>query len=391
MDLLEPTTPLDGTEEVVEIEEGEEVEEEEEEDRGQPDVRTSSLDKALPQPPVSPLPGHPPRPAHAPPPKPVNHDGLVVSNNGNIVFNSEGVVVGATLQALVDRITPADAFGDTKLASYFLLTFRLFASPVELVDAIVHRFQNPIDSGPSRDENAAAQSPALLSEIQRNHMADVVHLRVLNFVKEWTRGHWYPACDMEAIPKLQAFCKELAMSGNLKVVPTSKRILETLEELSVGSNGNGKGDLARMRYAGRLRDQQPNIPTPLSPTTPVSSSPFTETPRPEVNKSLLAQLKIRQYNNISILDFSPVEMARQLTLLESRLYCEVPPEEVIEVGMNGRKTPHVKALSTLSTTITGWVTDWILKEGFDLKKRVAVVKFFLKVGKVCGQSLSLPQ
>jgi hypothetical protein len=373
MNLLEPTTPLDGTEEVVEIDE--------EDEESEP--RSSSSEKALPQPPVSPLPGYPPRPPHAPPPKPANHDGLVVSNNGNIVFNSEGVVVGATLQALVDRITPADAFGDTKLASYFLLTFRLFASPVELVDAIIHRFNNPIDNGPSKADNAPIQSSASLSETQKNHMADRVHLRVLNFMKEWTKVHWYPARDIEALPKLQAFCMELATGENPRVVPIVKRMLQTFEELSEGSNGNGKGDVARMRSAGRLREQQANLPTTLSPTTPISSNPFTDIPRSEVNKSLLTQLKNRQYASVSILDFSPVEMARQLTLLESRLYCEVPPEEAIEIGMNGKKTPHVKALSTLSTAITGWVTDWILKEGFDLKKRIAVVKFFLKVGKVC--------
>ena len=380
MNMLEPTTPLDGTEEIVEIEEEE----------ADMDIRSPTEEKELPQPPVSPLPGHPPRPAHAPPPKPANHDGLVVSNNGNIVFNSEGVVVGATLQALVDRITPADAFGDTKLASYFLLTFRLFATPSELVDAIVHRFRNPIDNGPTNEEKSPMQSTASLSESQRSHMADVVHLRVLNFMKEWTRGHWYPARDLDALPKLVSFCKELAASGNPKVVPTAKRMIQTLEELSAGANAEN-ALVDRMRSAGRLRDQQANMASTLAtPTTPLSSNPLNDIPRPEIGKSVMSQLKSRQYTNVSLLDFSPAEMARQLTLLESRLYCQAPPEEVIESGMNGKKTPHVKALITLSTTITGWVTDWILKEGFDLKKRIAVVKFFLKVGKVCIFDLMNP-
>lgn len=374
MNLLEPTTPLDGTEEVVEIDEEE----------ADIVITSPTVEKDLPQPPVSPLPGHPPRPAHAPPPKPANHDGLVVSNNGNIVFNSEGVVVGGTLQALVDRITPADAFGDTKLASYFLLTFRLFATPVELVGAIIHRFHNPIDNGPSSDEKSPMQSSASLSDSQRSHMADVVHLRVLNFIKEWTRGHWYPARDMDALPKLVDFCKQLVAGGNPKVVPLAKRMLQTLDELSVGAGAKAENSLVdRMRSAGRLRDQPANLTSTLTtPTTPLSSNPLSDIPRPEVNKSLMNQLRSRQYGGVSLLDFSPVEMARQLTLLESRLYCQAPPEEVIESGMNGKKTPHVKALITLSTTITGWVTDWILKEGFDLKRRIAVVKFFLKVGKV---------
>ncbi|KIM28476.1 hypothetical protein M408DRAFT_329521 [Serendipita vermifera MAFF 305830] len=374
MNLLEPTTPLDGTEEVVELEEEEDAEVE---------VRSPTTEKDLPQPPSSPLPGHPPRPAHAPPPKPANHDGLVVSNNGNIVFNSDGVVVGATLQALIDRITPADTFADTKLASYFLLTFRLFATPSDLVDAIIHRFNNPTTSGPSIEDKSPIQTSATLSDAQKSHLADVVQIRVLNFLKEWTRGHWYPARDLDSVPKLVAFCKEIVSNGNPKAAPVAKRMLQTLNELSAGANAENTL-LDRMRSAGRLRDQQANLASSLTtPTTPISSTPIGDVPRPEVNRSLMSQLKTRQYTNVSLLDFSPVEMARQLTLLESRLYCQAPPEEVIESGMNGRKTPNVKALISLSTTITGWVTDWVLKEGYDLKKRIAVVKFFLKVGREC--------
>jgi hypothetical protein len=385
MNLLEPASPLDGNEEIVDSED-EIIEEEEPTESPTATKDTPETTSTTPQP------DQLPRPAHAPPPKPAHHDGFVVSSNGNIVFNSAGVVVGATLQALVDRITPADVLCDQQLASYFLLTFRLFATPEELVDAIIYRFKNPMDGTSMPDSADPMSSSASLSEDQKNKISDITHARVINLIKEWTRAHWYPARDVEALPKLIAFFKELASGASPKFTTTAKRMLTSLEEMMDKPKLDTKAGpfadaLDRMRSAGRLRDQQQAINAAaanasLTPTTPISANPTSDAPAPELSKSLLNKLKARQFASLSPTDFSPVEMARQFTLLECRLYCSVPPEEVLEIGMSGKKTPNVKAVSTLSTAITGWVTDLVLKEGLDVKKRVAIIKFFLKVGKV---------
>jgi hypothetical protein len=390
MNLVESSTPLDGTE-VVEI-----VEDDSEDEVT---LAPSISEKELPEPPRSaPLTAPPTR---APPPKPAHHDNLVVSNNGNIVFK-EGVLVGATLQALVDRMTPADVIGDTKLASHFLLTFRLFATPNDLVDAVIHRFNYPTDGVPTKNDDPISSSETL-SEAQRSRISNFVQLRVLNFVKDWTKTHWYPPHDQEALPKLLEFFRELVKGSNPMITSTAKRMLPSIEEMSarpdITSTNGSRTDtvrdrLDRMRSAVRLRDQKNALAmapmqSNLSPTTPLSTTPLTDIPRPELNKAVMNQLRARQFGNVSLLEFSPIEMARQLTLLESRLYCALPPEELIEIDIAGRRTPHVKALTTLSTTITGWVTDWILKEGLDVKKRVAYIKFFLKVGKVSARNVTL--
>ncbi|CAG8533206.1 1591_t:CDS:2, partial [Acaulospora colombiana] len=385
MNLLEPASPLDGNEEIVDSED-EIIEEEEEPAESPTDTKETPETTTM-----TPQPDQPPRPAHAPPPKPAHHDGFVVSSNGNIVFNSAGVVVGATLQALVDRITPSDVLCDQQLASYFLLTFRLFATPEELVDAIIYRFKNPMNGTQMPD---SADPMVAVSDDQRNKTSDIIHARVINLIKEWTRAHWYPARDIEALPKLIEFFKELASGASPKLTSTAKRMLTSLEEMMAKPKLDAKAgpfadSLDRMRSAGRLRDQQQALNaaaanTTLPPTTPISANPASDaTPAPELSKSLLNKLKAKQFASLSPTDFSPIEMARQLTLLECRLYCSVPPEEVLEIGMSGKKTPNVKALSTLSTAITGWVTDLVLKEGLDVKKRVAIIKFFLKVGKEC--------
>jgi hypothetical protein len=64
------------------------------------------------------------------------------------------------------------------------------------------------------------------------------------------------------------------------------------------------------------------------------------------------------------------------------LYCAIQPEEVLETGQEGSKPPvNVRAVSSLSTVITGWVAENILNE-HDIKKRTLLVKFFIKVADV---------
>ena len=106
-----------------------------------------------------------------------------------------------------------------------------------------------------------------------------------------------------------------------------------------------------------------------------------------MTKALLTQLRARGFSIISPLDFDALELARQLTIMESRLYCAITAEEVLEAGKEAPRgattpNPNVKAVTSLSTSITGWVAETILGET-DAKKRTALVKFFIKLADVC--------
>jgi len=125
----------------------------------------------------------------------------------------------------------------------------------------------------------------------------------------------------------------------------------------------------------RMRDPGMSINPP--------SAPPSEIPRPSMTKTLLAALRSKNFSSISITDFDALELARQLTIMECDLYCAIQPEEVLETGQEGAKPPvNVRAVSTLSTVITGWVAESILNEP-DIKKRQALIKFFIKVADRC--------
>ena len=284
-----------------------------------------------------------------------------------LIFDPEGNILAASFEALIERLTHPDERPDLQLMTHFLLTFRVFATSVQLADALVERWAHVC---PPEESRSANFNPRVW-DIQTLS----IRARVVNFITEWTKIHWYPPTDMAALPKLLDF-----MQGETS--DPARRVVALLHKVSVPSSGlHGTSMEATKNKADRMNMlsafvQHMDPSAPLSPTAVT-----TEVPRPSMTKSLLNTLRAKTFLPIHPLDFDPVEMARQLTIMENRLYSEIPMQEVIE-KVDGRSVPHVKAVSDLSNAITGWITSHVLKEGLDSKKRAAIIKFFLKVYKV---------
>ncbi|KAG6918773.1 hypothetical protein DXG01_011964 [Tephrocybe rancida] len=272
----------------------------------------------------------------------------------DVAYNTDGHLVGATIDVLVEKITPHDNLVDAAFSAVFFLTFRLFSSPVELVDTIITRYNIQPPKGISEADIQFWQ--------QRKGVP--VRLRVSNFIKSWVEMYWRPGVDDPALPALTLFVRnELA----LYFPAPAQRILEliTLRRQTSDFTISPKGD--------RSRDPGMSI-------NPPSAILLTsEVPRPTMTKTLLVALRKKDYASITVTDFDALELARQLTIMECNLYCAIQPEEILEMGSEGAKSPvNVRAVSSLSTVITGWVAESILDEP-DLKKRTALVRFFIKV------------
>ena len=273
----------------------------------------------------------------------------------DVAYNSEGLLVGATMDVLVEKMTPHDSIVDPAFAAVFFLTFRLFSSPLELVDAVISRYNLMPPSGISNED----------IHLWQQKKGIPVRLRVSNFIKIWVELYWRPGVDDVALTPLTNFTREglaIFFQG------PAQRILDLLNMRRKSS------DLTISPQLGeRVRDPGMSINPPL----PLSSPG--DIPRPTMTKTLLAALRKRDFANIFVMDFDPLELARQMTIMEGHLYCQIQPEEVLESGQEGARPPlNVKAVSSLSTVITGWVAESILDEP-DLKKRTALVKFFVKV------------
>jgi len=187
-------------------------------------------------------------------------------------------------------------------------------------------------------------------------------------------------------------------------------------------NGFAGGGLNRMQSTDRLKAGKALVPfsslaTGSSSSSSSSSSPAIDAyspsaaaaasaPPPVVTKSLVANLRPALSGRRSLLssvtEIDALELARQLTIMESRVYCSIRADELLGAGNGGAgagsrsskhvseamRTPNVRKMSSLSTRLTGWITEAVLGEQ-DQKRRTGLLKYFIKLGEV-RLSPSLP-
>jgi len=276
----------------------------------------------------------------------------------DVIYNAEGMLMAASLDALVERMTPDAHIVDAQFSHVFFSTFRMFTTSVELVGALRTRYNLLAPPELDNDEKVA----------WKTQTQTPVRLRVINFIRTWLESQWRVDLDFAALDHLNAMVEET-------IAPTLGRPATKLIELinsrrAVGSPTSETGVDATAGASVLLMGNSPG------PST--VSSPVGDVPRPIVNRSLVAALRESQYPHVSPLDFDPLELARQLTIMESDLFCTLRPEDIFNLD---KPSDVVRQLIALSNALTTWVVESVLGEP-DSKRRAAVVKFFIKVGDV---------
>lgn len=356
--------------------------------------------------------GGTPSPTLSSGPRPASGDQSFVEPDygpNDIIFNSENQVTGATLSALVERMTPHDTTIDATFATAFFLCFRLFTTPMELLETLEARY----NMRPSAKVELDADEYTRWMEIK----VAPVRLRVFNFFKTWLEAHWNPPTDFVILDRLIDFIRtsmthslhrpgqrlaDLALkrqaagdspAGKQISFPTAatvklpsknhpaslKRMVSTDRVKSVGVNG---GATMSALSSGGMPSPLSEVPSMYAMGKTSSGGPA---PTPIVSKALLSQLRVTPLPRINIIEFDATELARQLTILESKIYCSIQPEELIGQEFSKKAgvscAVNVKSMSSLSTHITGWISECILGE-FDARKRTQLIKFFVKLGDV---------
>ena len=262
-----------------------------------------------------------------------------------LVYNREGQISGGTLPALIERLTTHDSTPDATFVSTFYLTFRLFATPSAFAQALIDRFQY------------IGESP---------HIAGPVRLRVYNVFKGWLESHWRNDCDSPALDLIVPFAKRKLQI----LLPTAGKRLATLASKVTATDGP-----LVPRLISSIGKTNTSIALYVPPDTPL--------PAPIITKSQLTALKNWKHGgaSVSILDFDPLELARQFTIKESQIFCSILPEELLAtewMKKSGSMAVNVRAMSRLSTDLTNLVTDYILQLE-DPKKRAVVIKQWVKI------------
>lgn len=294
----------------------------------------------------------------------------------DVAYNSEAHLVGATLEALVEMMTPHDQTVDAAFQVVFFSTFRLFTTPVELAHVSMARFNLPFPAGLSEADAGRW--------LQQKRVP--VRLRVSNFFRVWLESHWRPGEDEDVLDILQVFARDTIANVFAGQAQRIEDLIASRRAATQSPTSSPVSELHRLRESAAAA-------MPLSASVhgsgPPSAGAADAAPRVSMTRALLGQLKARNFSAIQVTDFDATELARQLTLMECARYCAVTAEEMLEGGISGgvkdRKgkalAPNVKAVSALSTAVTGWVSESVLGEQ-DVKRRVVLLKYFIKVADV---------
>ncbi|KAG6897763.1 hypothetical protein C0992_011432 [Termitomyces sp. T32_za158] len=198
-------------------------------------------------------------------------------NKKDFLIAHDNTVKGGTLPALVERLTAHDKV-DTSFNRAFLMTFKSFMTVDELVNLLFARFriEPPPDLKPSE------------LEIWKRHKQQLVQLRVLNtFITILKDDSILETEDLHILGRLKAFIS----SDKVSRIGAAKEVLVYIERLTRKDNTTPKA---------------------------VMRSP----PPPPIYPKTTKELKLT--------NIKPLELARQLTLMESNLYRKIKSLECMQ-------------------------------------------------------------
>ncbi|KAI9300068.1 ras guanine nucleotide exchange factor domain-containing protein [Cunninghamella echinulata] len=255
-----------------------------------------------------------------------------------IVFNMEGSVKGGTLDALVVRLTLHD-YLDMNFINTFLLTYRSFCSSMQLLKLLEERYNTKPPEGLNEQE----------LDIWMNKKLKLIRLRVFNVLKNWFE-QYYNEDDTVILDELDRFTKATIHS----TLPFSAEQLERLIKKRRESNCDG---LKKM-----VLTQPTILPQPIIP---------------------------RNRKKFKLLDVDTMELARQLTIMDFKLYSSIRPVECLNKAWSkdaeddhAQVAVNIRASIEYCNQVTSWVSDAILSQ-LEVKKRVALIKYWVQVAERC--------
>ncbi|KAJ1946506.1 hypothetical protein EC988_005539, partial [Linderina pennispora] len=135
-----------------------------------------------------------------------------------------------------------------------------------------------------------------------------------------------------------------------------------------------------------------SIGTRLSEGVPADKRPdhiSDPTPVPDISELLMAtvgvDLSVEAYRSTHILQVSPMDVACQLTIIESSCFCQIQPMELVNKEFSHGETSlavNVRQMTKWSTQISRWVSAVILSEA-TADRRCRALKYFIQLGTQC--------
>jgi len=266
----------------------------------------------------------------------VETDGLMLSE----WKGKTGEIKGGTAEKLVERLYTTSIAGSvSEYVDFFLLTYRSFITPKKVLEILTQTFLA------NRAETSEPSTEDTETTAIQQQQDKLMRLRICNFLKRWVESY-YEDFDADLMVAFQGFidaCQED------KLVVLLKKTLE--KKLGGGIQ------------AQRLFTFDSSPPTPILPR--VSSSSLSSST-----------------SSFSHDDWDPIEIARQLTIIEYEMYREITPKELLSLSWQKndreKRSPNLLKMIHRFNEVNNWV-QWQIVSEPNIKKRAAAIKKMIRV------------
>lgn len=256
-----------------------------------------------------------------------NHDKLIIEEDSekNIVIENNEIKA-ATLDKLVEKITHYTDM-DHKFRDIFFLTYRSFCTGHVLMDKLMDRFYLT-----KQEEVWSEKSLKIL-------------IRVLNSMKIWVEKHFHDFDNLLLI-RLVRFL-DSASCAVKEVEQTCNLVRKSLSSKLIKDNNKA------VKHSTNQKAPEPILPENFS-----------------------------EHVAFNLLEWSPIEFARQLTLIEYDYFQKIEPKEWLSGAWTKHtkyeEAPHIAHLTDRWNKMTQFVASAILSQS-DMKQRRKYLLKFIEI------------
>ena len=231
---------------------------------------------------------------------------------------------GATLHAYICKLTN-HLETDDGFTTVFLSSYRTFTTSSKMVALLLVRFSLVAPDGLQESEKMIWMDKKLRA----------IRFRVYMVLKKWLENYAHDDRDDEAALNIVEEFAKTVMKEQMSV--SAAKILHLIE----------------------------------SRAKPIISSMTDNNP----SSSIIPKVWIKT----KLLDLDPLEVARQVTLLETTIFQGISATELITTAWTSKATKNVSKMIIHCRKFTAWVTYSILQSGAEAKKRAKMIAFFISV------------